>query len=115
MVGTPAYMAPEQVVGGKIDHRSDIYSLGALAYELLAGVPPFAGSNQDVIAAQLTRLPEPLSRRRRDTPPALAALVARCLQKQSSERWQSAMRFAQPWVKWRRAARMCASERIHAG
>jgi serine/threonine-protein kinase len=88
MVGTPAYMAPEQIVGGKIDHRSDIYSLGALAYELLTGVPPFTGTNQDVIAAQLTRLPEAVSRRRPDTPPSLAAAVMRCLQKQASERWQ---------------------------
>lgn len=88
MVGTPAYMAPEQIVGGKTDHRSDIYALGALAYELLAGVPPFVGSSQDVIAAQLTRVPELVTGRRPDTPASLAALVMRCLQKQPVERWQ---------------------------
>jgi serine/threonine-protein kinase len=88
MVGTPAYMAPEQIVGGGIDHRTDIYAVGVLAYELLAGVPPFAGTPQDVITAQLTRLPEPLTRHRPDMPPSLAALVMRCLQKQPSERWQ---------------------------
>jgi Tol biopolymer transport system component len=88
MVGTPCYMSPEQIVGSEIDHRSDIYALGVLAYELLAGVPPFAGSPQDVIAAQLTRLPEPVTRHRPETPPSLAALVMRCLQKQPGERWQ---------------------------
>jgi len=90
MAGTPSYMAPEQIVGGAIDHRSDIYALGALAYELLAGTPPFNGTQQEVIAAQLTRVPEPVTRYRPETPPALATLVMRCLQKQQNDRWQQA-------------------------
>jgi hypothetical protein len=88
MIGTPAYMAPEQVVAGPVDHRTDIYALGAVAYELLTGSPPFAGTPQEIIAAQLTRSPEPVTLHRRDTPPALAALVMRCLQKEPGERWQ---------------------------
>src|SRR5262245_35337875 len=90
MVGTPAYMAPEQIVGSGIDHRSDIYAFGVLAYQLLSGVAPFLGSSQDILAAQLTRMPEPVTRHRKDAPPSLAALVMRCLQKQQGERWQRA-------------------------
>jgi Tol biopolymer transport system component len=88
MIGTPAYMAPEQIAGGAVDHRTDIYAFGALAYELLTGLPPFAGAPQEIIAAQLTRSPEPVTHHRPDTPPALAALVMRCLQKEPAERWQ---------------------------
>jgi serine/threonine protein kinase len=90
MMGTPAYMAPEQVVAGPVDHRTDIYAFGVLAYELLTGSPPFAGTPQKVIAAQLSQPPDPVSRHRPETPPVLAALVMRCLQKEPGERWQSA-------------------------
>ena len=88
MVGTPGYMAPEQIVAGPVDHRTDIYAFGALAYELLTGSPPFVGTPQEVVAAQLTRSPEPIGRQRPDTPPPLASLVMRCLQKDPGDRWQ---------------------------
>ena len=88
MVGTPGYMAPEQIVAGPVDHRTDIYAFGALAYELLTGSPPFVGTPQEVVAAQLTRSPEPIARHRPDTPPPLASLVMRCLQKDPGDRWQ---------------------------
>lgn len=66
----------------QIDHRSDIYSFGALAYELLAGSPPFvASSTPGVLAAHLTARPAQLAARRPDAPAALQALVARCLEK----------------------------------
>ena len=91
-IGTPQYMAPEQLAGDPAaDHRVDIYALGLLAYELLAGEAPFkAPSPQETMAAQLTRIPEPITRRRADTPPVLAALIARCLAKSPAERPQSA-------------------------
>ena len=91
-IGTPQYMAPEQLAGDPAaDHRVDIYALGLLAYELLAGEAPFkAPSPQETMAAQLTRVPEPISRRRADTPPALATLIARCLAKNPADRPQSA-------------------------
>jgi len=91
-LGTPAYMAPEQAAGDPhVDHRADIYALGALAYEMLTGRPPFVGpSPQMVLAAQVTQSPEPLGAKRPSCPPALGALVMRCLEKKPADRWQSA-------------------------
>ena len=88
MIGTPAYMAPEQVVGDSVDQRTDVYAFGALAYELLTGSLPFAGSSQEIAAARLTRPPEPVTQRRPDTPSALVALVMKCLQKDRDARYQ---------------------------
>ena len=90
MVGTPAYMAPEQIAGGSAESRSDIYALGVLAYELLAGSVPFTGSAQDIVVAQLTKTPAPLAQQRPDVPPALNDLVMRCLAKTPAERWRHA-------------------------
>ena len=91
-IGTPAYMAPEQLAGDPAaDHRVDIYAVGLLGYELLAGEAPFkASSPQETMAAQLTRAPEPIAKRRPDAPPALAALLTRCLAKNPSDRPQTA-------------------------
>jgi len=91
-LGTPMYMAPEQAVADPhADHRVDIYAVGALAYEMLTGLPPFAGFlPQQVLAAQVTEPPEPILRRRAAIPPALAAAVMRCLEKRPADRWQTA-------------------------
>jgi serine/threonine-protein kinase len=91
-VGTPTYMSPEQASGDSaIDHRSDIYSFGVLAYELLTGTPPFvASSTPGVLAAHLTTPPPRVSSRRREVPAALEAVVGRCLEKDPANRWQSA-------------------------
>src|SRR5260370_25503770 len=91
-LGTPAYMSPEQASADpSVDHRADIYSLGVLAYELLTGQPPFAGRTpQNLLAAHVTEVPEPITRRRASLPPALAALVMRCLKKRPADRPQSA-------------------------
>ncbi|HWP71382.1 MAG TPA: serine/threonine-protein kinase [Gemmatimonadaceae bacterium] len=91
-IGTPAYMAPEQLAGDPAaDHRVDLYAVGLLGYELLAGEAPFkASSPQETMAAQLTRAPEPISKRRPDAPPALAALLTRCLAKNPADRPQTA-------------------------
>jgi len=90
--GTPAYMAPEQAAGDSTtDHRADIYSFGVMAYEMLAGRPPFVGSTaQMVVAAHMTETPEPITRHRSTTPAPLAALVMRCLEKRPADRWQHA-------------------------
>jgi serine/threonine-protein kinase len=91
-LGTPAYMAPEQASADpSVDHRADIYSFGVLAYELLTGQTPFAGRTpQHVLAAHVTEVPEAITKRRASLPPALAALVMRCLEKRPADRPQSA-------------------------
>jgi TolB-like protein len=91
-LGTPAYMAPEQAAADPhTDHRADLYAVGALAYELLAGRPPFTGNSpQAVLAAQVNQLPEPITQQRASVPPALAALVMHCLEKKPADRLQTA-------------------------
>ncbi len=91
-LGTPAYMAPEQAAADPhIDHRADIYAFGCLAYETLTGKPPFAGmSPQQMLAAHVTQQPDPVGARRQACPPALAALITRCLEKARADRPQTA-------------------------
>jgi Tol biopolymer transport system component/tRNA A-37 threonylcarbamoyl transferase component Bud32 len=91
-LGTPAYMAPEQATADPhIDHRVDIYAVGALAYELLTGRPPFAGlTPQETLAAHVTMAPEPVRKHRATISPGLNDVVMRCLEKRPADRWQSA-------------------------
>ncbi len=91
-IGTPSYMAPEQAAADpNTDHRADIYSFGCLAYELLAGQPPFAGlTPQKLLAAHMGERPRPVAELRPDTPPVLADLVMQCLEKDPDARPQSA-------------------------
>ncbi len=90
--GTPAYMAPEQAAADpSTDHRADIYAFGCMAYELLAGRPPFTASSlQKLLAAHLVEPPRAIQELRPDTPPLLAELVMRCLGKEANDRPQSA-------------------------
>jgi serine/threonine-protein kinase len=89
VTGTPAYLSPEQADGrDDVDVRSDIYSLGAVAYFLLTGQPPFAGrSVMNTLAAHLYEKPEPFSVRRPDVPADLEAVVLRCLAKEPQARF----------------------------
>ena len=91
-LGTPAYMSPEQAVADPdVDHRADIYSVGALGYELLTGRQPFAGMTpQQVLVAHVSVAPDHVSVHRATVPPALAALIMRCLEKRPADRWQTA-------------------------
>jgi eukaryotic-like serine/threonine-protein kinase len=92
LVGTPAYMAPEQVTPGAIvDHRADVYAMGAVAYEMLTGRPPYAGvSPLVVLASHVTESPDPLTGVRSTIPAALAQLVHDCLEKRPADRPQTA-------------------------
>src|SRR5207237_354858 len=90
-VGTPAYMAPEQVAGDAVDGRADLYALGILGYEMLAGLPPFHGrTGQRVLSAHLTETPQRIELRRPSVPVALARLVKQLLEKQPADRPQTA-------------------------
>lgn len=91
-IGTPEYMAPEQCAGaGDVDHRADIYALGVVAYELLAGRPPFSrDSARAILAAHLTAEPTPLRERDPSIAVGLEEAVLKCLAKEPSDRWPDA-------------------------
>jgi hypothetical protein len=91
VVGTPQYMSPEQASGATtVDGRSDIYSLGILAYAMLAGRLPFDGPMSDVLVQHMTREAAPLRSVAPAVPEALAAVVTRCLAKDPRDRWPDA-------------------------
>src|SRR5438094_10283052 len=94
-VGTPGYMSPEQAAGDRnIDARADVYALAVVGYEMLAGIPPFAGpSAQAVLAAHLTATPKPLTDLRPETPPDVANVIARALAKDPNAMLRTAADF----------------------
>jgi serine/threonine-protein kinase len=96
-LGTPAYMSPEQAMGEReIGARSDVYALGAMTYEMLAGEPPFTGPNsQAIVAKVLTEPPPPLRPKRPTVPPAAEAAIVTALQKLPADRWGSAREFSE--------------------
>jgi len=93
-IGTPAYMAPEQAAAdSSVDHRADIYAVGTMGYEMVAGRPPFVGASpQQVLVAHMTETPTPVTDHRADVPPGLADVVMRFVpaktdRKQIEEAW----------------------------
>jgi uncharacterized protein YjdB len=88
-IGTPAYMSPEQCLGQAQSAASDQYSVGVLAYELIAGRPPFAGAAVEIQWAHVREVPAPLIDLRPDCPPELSAAVMRMLEKNPTDRWPS--------------------------
>jgi serine/threonine-protein kinase len=90
-LGTPDYMSPEQVQGGRGDERSDIYSWGIMMYEFVSGQVPFRGDNwMAVMAAHLGEQPTPLHKLRPDVPPGLEAIVMHAIRRNPANRYQSA-------------------------
>jgi serine/threonine protein kinase len=90
-VGTSMYMSPEQAMGEKVDERSDIYSLGCVMYECLAGRPPYDHPLESQVLQLHARAPVPKVRAARsDAPAALAEVIERALAKNAEDRWQSA-------------------------
>jgi eukaryotic-like serine/threonine-protein kinase len=91
ILGTIGYMSPEQARGEKVDHRSDIFTLGMVLYEMLAGRRAFEGASPaDTISAILKEHPPELGQIVRDLPPAVDRIVTRCLEKEPDDRFQSA-------------------------
>jgi len=96
-IGTPAYMSPEQAAADpSTDHRADLYAVGILAYEMLAGRPPFDGEGAaQILAAHVMQAPLLLSALRADLPAGLEAVVMKCLSKRPADRYQSAAELAE--------------------
>src|SRR5207244_12846274 len=96
-VGTPAYMSPEQITAGRtpLDHRTDVYSLGATLYELLTLRPPFAGERRDQVLAQIMhKEPVPPRRLNRRVPLDLETICLKCLEKDPDRRYPTAKALA---------------------
>jgi eukaryotic-like serine/threonine-protein kinase len=95
IVGTPEYMSPEQAQGrAGIDHRSDIYSIGALGYRMLVGRPPFRGSRvTQTLAKQVTEAPTPIREINPTVPKDFADAIMRCLAKDPAQRFSTALEF----------------------
>ena len=94
IMGTPLYMSPEQCGGGYVDTRSDVYSLGVIAYQMLAGEPPFAGNTSTVMRSHREQMPQDLRERAAKIPKRAAGVVMSALAKNPAERPQTAFAFA---------------------
>ncbi len=95
VMGTPTYMSPEQAAGEHLDGRSDLYSLGIVCYEMVAGSPPFTGSPRAVISKQILDPPTPLESIQTNLPPGLGPAIMRALAKTPDERWPTGKSFRQ--------------------
>jgi serine/threonine-protein kinase len=94
-LGTPHYMSPEQISGQDVDARSDIYALGVLAYEMIAGEPPFMGTTvTTVLRKVVAEDPKPLADHRKSVPPHVADAIATALEKLPADRFQTVADFA---------------------
>ncbi len=101
VLGTPTYMAPEHARGAPIDTRSDLYAIGALMYEGLAGRAPFAGDNYNALLFAIQQnAPTPLGELRPDLAPALVHVIERALQRDADERFQTAEEMAEALAPW---------------
>lgn len=103
IVGTPAYMSPEQAQRGRIEElgpRSDQYSLGALFYELLTGQPPFSGSIEYVLYSVIYETPDPPSLKRKDLPKDLEVICQKAMSRSPEDRYSSCLEFANDLQRW---------------
>jgi hypothetical protein len=111
VAGSPAYMSPEQVQGHELDARSDLYSLGAVMYEMLCGQRPFrAGALGKLLRQVVQSMPEPLREVRAEIPEELEAVVARALQKDRASRHRNGAEFAAELTRVHQKMRLAQSE-----
>src|SRR4029077_12053175 len=94
VLGTAAYMSPEQAAGGALDGRTDLYSLGCVLFEMLAGELPFTGSANSIVRQHLTADPPSITSRRPAVPAAVAAAIMRSLSKTPADRFNPVAQFA---------------------
>jgi serine/threonine-protein kinase len=115
-IGTPQYMSPEQASAEPVDGRTDIYALGCIGYEMLAGVPPHHGPNaQAVLASTLTSSPRPIAQLRRSVSEPVAAAIHRALERLPADRFTTALEFAEALTagrEGRKPARHWQSSRL---
>ena len=114
VMGSPHYMSPEQMQSAKnVDARTDLWSLGAILHELLAGAPPWQAETVTALCATILRdPPPPLSSRASDAPPALEAVVLRCLEKEKSRRYATIAELARALAAFGLPAAHASAERI---
>jgi serine/threonine-protein kinase len=93
-MGTPVYMSPEQCAAKQLDARSDIYSLGVIAYQMLVGEPPFVGDTANIMREQIEAPPPALRERARKVPQRVARVIMSALEKDPARRPQTAVAFA---------------------
>ncbi|MCA9663564.1 MAG: serine/threonine protein kinase, partial [Myxococcales bacterium] len=115
VMGTPAYMPPEQAYGDPVDERADVYSLGAILYHVLAGEPPFDGPTAMAILVEVTSgAPTPIDERQPATPPELAAIIATAMAYDPDARYPSAREFADDLRRFQ-TGQLVAAHRYSAG
>jgi serine/threonine protein kinase len=114
-LGTVGYMSPEQVQGRDADHRSDIFSLGVVLYEMLSGQSPFNGVHETAIMYEIVNVdPNPISSLKPEVDPELDAIVLECLAKEPFERYQSAAEIAKDLRRFKRESSKARVSRITA-
>ncbi len=96
VMGTPAYMSPQQAKGETVDHRTDIWSLGCVLFEMLTVQPPFSSDHeQALLNSILNKPPQPISGLRKELPPQIGLIIQRCLEKNPRDRYQQVAELAQ--------------------
>lgn len=114
-MGTMGYMSPEQVQGLDVDHRTDIFSLGVVLYELLAGESPFKGVHETAIMYEIVNVdPPPISTVKEGIDPQLDGIILECLEKDKDERFQSSKELAKNLRKIQRTLSAGRSSRIYS-